>query len=180
MRALLGEMAQLLVDGQRVQPMRAGCAGFQFLYRDLDAALAQLFPARSVRLAPAEIMYDSNCPVCDMEMGRYCRSAVRARLLWRFDDVADRTELMSCYRLDLQTARKRVYVLNDAGRMLSGIDALTSIWGALPRWRVLARIVQLPVVGALTAAFYDLILAPIIWRWNQRRRSAVGSPLMRA
>jgi uncharacterized protein (TIGR01777 family) len=181
MRAMLGEMAQLLVNGQRVLPMRAGCAGFEFLYRDLHAALAQLFPVRSaMTLAPAEILYDSYCPVCDMEMGRYCRSAARAGLAWRFDDVADRAELMSRYRLDLQTARKRVYVLNDAGRMLSGIDALTSIWAALPRWRVLARIVQLPVVGALTAALYDLILAPLIWRWNQRRRSAVGSPLMRA
>lgn len=172
LRLMLGEMSQLLADGQKVLPVKAVCAGFEFRYRTLAAAFSQLLPAHGgLSHAPVEILYDPNCPVCDMEMNRYCRSAARAGLQWQFDDVAARPELLSSYLLDVQTARKRVYVLNDAGRMTSGMDALATIWAALPRWQVLARIVRLPGINTLTAVFYDLILAPIIWRWNQRRRA---------
>jgi uncharacterized protein len=41
-RAALGEMAQLLVDGQRVLPMRAIAAGFEFRHPELGAALNDL------------------------------------------------------------------------------------------------------------------------------------------
>jgi NAD dependent epimerase/dehydratase family enzyme len=41
-RLALGEMAQLLVDGQRVVPSQAGAAGFQFRYPNLGTALRQL------------------------------------------------------------------------------------------------------------------------------------------
>lgn len=42
LRAMLGEMAQLLVDGQHVVPRRANEAGFTFRFRQLNGALAQL------------------------------------------------------------------------------------------------------------------------------------------
>jgi uncharacterized protein (TIGR01777 family) len=42
LRLTLGEMAQLLVDGQRVVPARASAAGFQFGYHGLAAALQHL------------------------------------------------------------------------------------------------------------------------------------------
>ena len=41
-RAALGEMAQLLVDGQRVLPMRVIAAGFEFRHPELGAALNDL------------------------------------------------------------------------------------------------------------------------------------------
>jgi hypothetical protein len=42
LRLMLGEMATLLLDGQRVLPERADQLGFQFRYRDLGAALAEI------------------------------------------------------------------------------------------------------------------------------------------
>jgi uncharacterized protein (TIGR01777 family) len=42
LRMLLGEMAQLLVDGQHVLPARALSAGFRFRYPQLDPALQDL------------------------------------------------------------------------------------------------------------------------------------------
>ena len=42
LRAALGEMSQLLVDGQHVVPARATAAGFVFEYPQLQAALTQL------------------------------------------------------------------------------------------------------------------------------------------
>ena len=51
LRKTLGEMAQLLVDGQRVVPQRAVAAGFVFQYPESGAALRQLLgrsPLKSV------------------------------------------------------------------------------------------------------------------------------------
>ena len=46
LRIIMGEMAQLLVDGQRVVPAQADSAGFQFRYHDLGTALQQLLGRR--------------------------------------------------------------------------------------------------------------------------------------
>lgn len=47
LRLMLGEMATLLLDGQRVLPERADQLGFQFRYRDLSAALAEIVGRKS-------------------------------------------------------------------------------------------------------------------------------------
>jgi predicted DCC family thiol-disulfide oxidoreductase YuxK len=173
LRLMLGEAAQLLVDGQRVLPVKARAAGFNFRYASFETALDALLATEETPRAPAEIMYDPQCPVCDLEINRYCRDAARAGLRWRVDDVAERRELMQRYGLDTATARKRVYVVDDRGEMTSGMEAIVLIWSVLPPWRVLARFARLPVVRNVLYAFYDLILAPVIWRWNERRRQSL-------
>jgi uncharacterized protein (TIGR01777 family) len=41
-RLLMGEMSQLLLDGQRVVPYRLVTSGYEFLYPNLDQALSDL------------------------------------------------------------------------------------------------------------------------------------------
>jgi uncharacterized protein (TIGR01777 family) len=174
LRTAMGEMSQLLVDGQRVLPTKALCHGFQFRYPELPAALRDLLSPESRRTAPMEIMYDPQCPLCETEMNRYRADSQRCGKQWRFNDVADRPELMRRYGLDTTQARKRAYVLDDSGRMVSGLPAIALIWAALPYWRVLARVMRLPVVREASEAFYDFVLSPAIWRWNQRRRARMA------
>ena len=58
-RMLLGEMSQLLVDGQHVIPARATAAGFGFKHPNLGEALTHLLGQREFAEAPAtEIFYD--------------------------------------------------------------------------------------------------------------------------
>ncbi|WP_119299521.1 TIGR01777 family oxidoreductase [Dongia deserti] len=47
LRLMLGEMATLLLDGQRALPERADQLGFQFRYRRLPAALAEIVARKS-------------------------------------------------------------------------------------------------------------------------------------
>jgi uncharacterized protein (TIGR01777 family) len=47
LRTALGEMSQLLLDGQRVLPTKALCRSFEFRFAELDAALRDLLRPRS-------------------------------------------------------------------------------------------------------------------------------------
>ncbi|MBP3973043.1 TIGR01777 family oxidoreductase [Pseudoxanthomonas spadix] len=47
LKAAFGEMAQMLIEGQRVIPARAQGQGFQFLYPDIDGALAQILQSQA-------------------------------------------------------------------------------------------------------------------------------------
>jgi uncharacterized protein (TIGR01777 family) len=47
LRTALGEMSQLLLDGQRVLPTKALCRSFEFRFADLDVALRDLLRPRS-------------------------------------------------------------------------------------------------------------------------------------
>jgi uncharacterized protein (TIGR01777 family) len=171
LRTTLGEMSQLLLDGQKVLPTKALCRGFEFRFGDLRTALRDLLSREWRRTAPSQIMYDPGCPMCEAEMNLYRGQAQRCGWQWRFDDVADRPDLMRRYGLDTTTARKRVYVLDDSGRMISGLRAMTLIWSQLPHWNMLARLLRLPVIRESSDVFYDLVLAPAIWRWSQYRRA---------
>ena len=169
LRFALGEMAQLLVDGQRVLPMKAQCASFRFSYADIASAVRDLLQPRRIATA-AHIMYDTSCPVCDLEMKRYCRGARRQGFTWRLDDIAERPEMMSRYLLDVPTARERVYVVTDDGTVTSGMEALLTIWNSLPGWRWLALLLSQPPLRLVANATYDFVLAPLIYRWGERRR----------
>ena len=169
-RWALGEMAQLLVDGQRVLPFKARCGEFEFKYPTLRQAICALYPP-GTGSRPARILYDPACPVCDMEMRRYCNAAARNGLRWLFDDVGASPDIMEQCGIDSHTARRRVYLVDAEGRIHSGVDALTIIWRALPRWHALAVLISLPGIRQLANLFYDLVLAPTIWRWGTRRRA---------
>jgi predicted DCC family thiol-disulfide oxidoreductase YuxK len=68
-------------------------------------------------------------------------------------------------------AQQRLYVLDERGVMVSGMEALLIIWSSLPRRRWFGWLLTLPPLRPLANAMYDLVLAPLMHRWNQRRRS---------
>lgn len=84
----------------------------------------------------------------------------------RFDDLNSEARVQ--WGLDADTAARRLYVLHD-GALSSGIPAFLVLWAQMPRYRWLATVVGLPGVKQITAAIYDFVLAPAIYRWHLRR-----------
>ena len=72
--------------------------------------------------------------------------------------------------IDEDTAARRLYVEHE-GELLSGIPAFIVLWQQMPRYNWLARLVALPVIKQIAAATYDYLVAPVIYRWHQRRKA---------
>jgi predicted DCC family thiol-disulfide oxidoreductase YuxK len=115
---------------------------------------------------PTEVLYNAECPVCRFEIGRYAAQARRADLPLRFDGLDQAAD----WGLTPDQAARRLHVRHQ-GQVLAGVDAFLVLWRSMPRTRWLARLVALPVIRPLAGFGYDLIVAPLIYRWHLRRQA---------
>jgi predicted DCC family thiol-disulfide oxidoreductase YuxK len=112
------------------------------------------------------VLYNSQCPVCSVEIRHYARYAGEAGLPIRFDDL--NTDVWDQWGLDYDTAARRLYVLH-GGVLISGVPAFLVLWAQMPRYRLLGRIVGSPGIKQIASAAYDHIFAPALYRWHLRR-----------
>ncbi|MFT6074731.1 MAG: putative DCC family thiol-disulfide oxidoreductase YuxK [Yoonia sp.] len=112
------------------------------------------------------VLYNASCPVCNFEIRHYAQYADSNGLPIRFDDL--NSDARVHWGLDADTAARRLYVLRE-GKLTSGIPAFLVLWAQMPRYRWLAWTVGLPGIRQIASAFYDYVLAPVIYRWHLRR-----------
>lgn len=113
------------------------------------------------------VLYNASCPVCSYEIDHYAAYSEKADLPIAFDDLNE-TDALGRWGLDADTAARRLHVLKN-GELLAGIPAFIALWQEMPRYRWLARVVSLPGIYRLACWSYDLVLAPLIYRWHLRR-----------
>jgi uncharacterized protein (TIGR01777 family) len=173
-RTLLGEMSQLLLDGQRVVPARLLAAGFAFRHERIDMALADLVGKAPLRDAsePTRIYYNGECPVCLAEMTLYEKVCNREAMPVTFIDAMKTPNELAACGLRSEHLERRVYLRGAGGRMVSGLAALIELWRRMPGYRWLARAVSVPGVRQASTAFYDLALAPALAHWARSRRES--------
>lgn len=113
--------------------------------------------------------YNGDCPVCSREIGHYRRVADRrpAALEWR--DLASDPEALARYGVTPEDARRRLHVIDEAGRVRSGVDAFVAVWRNLPGYRHLAGVVSLPLVRPFAALAYEGVAVPALAALNARR-----------
>ena len=121
------------------------------------------------------VLYNAQCPVCQVEVGHYARYVGEAGLPIRFDDL--NTDALQRWGIDADTAARSLYVQR-GGVIVSGVPAFLLLWSQMPRYRLLARIVGLPGIRQIAGAAYDHVFAPALYRRHRRRqgkRSAAGA-----
>lgn len=167
----LGEMSQLLVDGQRVVPRRALASGFTFRHPDLREALTNLLAAktREPQAELTEIYYNGECPVCNAEMSHYARLCADSQESLRFIDAMQRPNEFAECGLRREHLERRVYLKDSKGRISSGLPALIELWSRMPQYRWLARVLTVPVISAASNALYDHVIAPSLAAWSRLR-----------
>lgn len=181
-RGALGEMAQLLVDGQRVVPARALASGFRFRFPGLGGACRDLLdPGHRRSWGPMAVYYNGECPVCRAEMTNYAKLCAAEGSDIRFIDSTQNADSFAAEGLRREHLEGRVYLRDARGRIVSGMPAIIALWSRVPGHRWLAKVADIPVIRPLTAMAYDHVLAPAlaIWARNRRARSSanpVGQP----
>ena len=167
LRTLLGDMAQLLVDGQRVVPVRAVTAGFVFQYPEMGAALRQLVGRTSLTsvIRRLSVYYNGACPVCRVEMNHYSRRCGTAAVPVRFVDSSIKYDDLAEYGLRREHLQRRLYLKLANGQIVrqccSHSPDLTGRHRS-PGYQWLSKVVGLPIVRPITEMFYDHIAVPIL------------------
>jgi len=116
--------------------------------------------------------YNGSCPVCRIEIQHYRKVATargRKNLVWR--DIAADADTFAELGKDREAVKRRLHVVDQAGRLHIGIDAMIVLWRAVPGYAWLARVVSLPLVHGCAARLYDHLIAPALYAWNRRRGS---------
>jgi uncharacterized protein len=168
-RTLMGEMAQLLVDGQRVIPTRAGGAGFGFKHPNLGEALTHLLGKHEAfDTTSAEIYYNGECPICRTEMEHYASVCATARPELNFIDSTRAPNNLATCGLRREHLERRVYLKDGTGQILSGMPALIALWSRMPGYGWLSRLFSLPLLKQAAAAMYDHVVAPSLALWARR------------
>ena len=111
--------------------------------------------------------YNGACPVCRFEIEHYKHGPDGNAVRWH--DLGSDPEALAAFGIDRAGAKRRLHVLDEAGRMHSGIDAFILIWQRMPRYRWLGRLVGRRGVRPVAALLYDKVLAPVLFHWNKWR-----------
>jgi uncharacterized protein (TIGR01777 family) len=176
LRLGLGEMAELLVDGQRVAPARLLRLGFEFRHFTLASALRDLIPdpvrPKAVRAADSEceIWFNGDCPVCAYEIGAYEKLAKRRELPLRFHDSMRVAQPLAAYGLRREHLARRLYLRDEHGRIVSGFGAVLALWARMPEYRRLARIFSWAPLRGFCETIYDHVVAPGLAYWARVRQ----------
>jgi uncharacterized protein (TIGR01777 family) len=177
LRVTLGEMAQLLVQGQRVAPRRLLNAGYEFRHFTLASALRDLIPDRAtppaLRAADSncEVWFNGDCPVCSLEIGSYAKLVKRRDLPVLFHDSMRVAQPLSAYGLRREHLERRLYLRDEHGRIQSGFRAVLALWARLPGYRRLVGVFSWPPLLAFCETLYDHIVAPGLAYWARVRQT---------
>ena len=90
------------------------------------------------------VYYDGKCGLCSREIDHYRKVAPEGIFLWQ--DITESAEDLEKQGVSLSQGLKLMHAKDSDGVMHVGVDAFLLIWKQLSRWRVLALLVQLPVV----------------------------------
>lgn len=117
-----------------------------------------------------KVLYNAQCPVCRFEIDHYRSYSQKSDLAIQFDDL--NSDALLAWEITSDQAARRLYV-EHKGQLYSGIPAFIMLWREMPRYRILGRIVDLPIIHWIACKVYDLALAPAIYRWhlNRQRRT---------
>ena len=181
----LGEMAQLLVKGQRVAPRRLLDGGFEFRHYTLASALRDLVPdpATPPRVRATnrdcQVWFNGDCPVCSLEIGGYEKLAQKRNLPIRFHDAIRVAQPLAAYGLRREHLERRLYLLDEQGRMFSGFGAVLALWARMPGYRWLGRVFSRQPLRAVCETLYDHVVAPGLAWWARARHPGAHSPAAR-
>lgn len=181
LRLLPGGMAAMFLTSQKIVPAQAKAAGYQFRDHAFGDVLTRFAEReRTAPEGPALALFNMDCPVCGTE-ARMCQRQIDTNggdPELGIVHLADRPDLLDAFGLKPEHLSRRLYILEDDGRMHAGIDAMIRIWRRIPVYRWRARVAALPGIHLAASFLYETVVAPYIdgrYGVNSRRARRLRS-----
>jgi predicted DCC family thiol-disulfide oxidoreductase YuxK len=116
----------------------------------------------SMHCAPT-VYFDGGCPVCSREIAMYQRQPGADAVRWV--DVAHCDPLELGSGLSREAAMTRLHLRRPDGTLVSGAEAFTTLWRALPRWAWLGRMLGTgATLWLLEASYRTFLIVRRGWR----------------
>jgi predicted DCC family thiol-disulfide oxidoreductase YuxK len=108
------------------------------------------------------VFYDGKCGLCRREIEHYMRIAPEGIFAWV--DITVTPEPFTTLGYVVNDGLKALHVRDGEGAMHMGVDAFIAMWLQFPRWRLLARLVRLPIIRPAVQRLYAAFAA---WRFKK-------------
>lgn len=109
------------------------------------------------------VYFDGGCPVCSREIAMYQRQPGADGLRWVDVAHCDASELGA--GLSRDAAMARLHMRRADGQLISGAEAFTTLWRALPQWAWLGRwLGWAPMLWLLEAGYRFFLVLRRGWR----------------
>lgn len=113
------------------------------------------------------VFYDGACPLCSREIRHYRKIAGQSAIDWVDISLPAQRSILAQYQIDWTTAMKEIHVIDRKGLTLTGAYAFREMWLHLPYYRLLGRLLKLPLITPLLNTAYG-VFARIRWRLIKR------------
>jgi predicted DCC family thiol-disulfide oxidoreductase YuxK len=110
------------------------------------------------------VFYDGKCGLCRREIDHYRRVAPEAVFLWV--DITINAADLEKLGVSYADGLKQLHARDSEGKIHTGVDAFILLWQQMPRWRLLARIIALPIIRTVANKAYNRFAAWRVERLN--------------
>ena len=100
------------------------------------------------------IFYDDRCGMCSREINYYKKIAPKEVFDWA--GISYSKDKLAKHNISEEQSLKLLHAIDDKNKLHIGVDAFILIWKQLRVWRILARIVALPVVYCCVTTTYKI------------------------
>jgi predicted DCC family thiol-disulfide oxidoreductase YuxK len=107
------------------------------------------------------VFYDDRCPLCRREIEYYKKLSAFTEINW--SGISENIPTLEKYGISHTESLKVLHAINEDNQMVYGVDTFILIWQQLPKWKWIAKFVELPLIYQLSKGIYRIFAK---WRFK--------------
>ena len=100
----------------------------------------------------SKVYFNNSCSVCRFEINHYKK--ISENIQWI--DIASEKKASKDTRLSSKSLLRRLHVIKNH-KLYKGIDAFILVWSDIPRYKLLGKLIKLPLIYHLFWLLYELL-----------------------
>lgn len=107
------------------------------------------------------VFYDDRCPLCRREIEYYKKLSAFTEIKW--SGISENIPTLEKYGISYTESLKVLHAINEDNQMVYGVDTFILIWQQLPKWKWIAKFIELPLIYQLSKGIYRIFAK---WRFK--------------